>query len=213
MIGPRVTVAIPSIPGRSYSLSRAVESAATQTRPPDAIVVVMDHERNGAHWARNRALAMIDTEWVAWLDDDDILLPNHLEVCVSAAIAGRADLVYPGMITEGGRDPLATPVNGRLRDPFGVRFGPEQEHHLRTVGNFIPITNLVRAELVRQVGGFPKARSEEFAEEEDYGLLIRLLDAGARFVHAPVRTWRYRFHASNTGGRGRDEIDQIPSRT
>lgn len=207
MIGPRVTVAIPSIPGRSYSLAKAVESAATQTRPPDAIVVVVDHERNGAHWARNRALfQMIDTDWVAWLDDDDVLLPNHLEVCVSAAVASGADLVYPGMIAEGGRDPLATPVDGHLRDPFGVPFGPEQQHHLRTVGNFIPVTNLMRVSLARQVGGFPKARSPEFAQEEDYGLLLRLLDAGGRFAHAPVRTWRYRFHASNTGGRGRDEM-------
>ena len=205
-----ITVVIPSIPGRSYSLSRAVESAATQTLSPDAIVVVVDHHRNGAHWARNTALGMVETRWIAWLDDDDVLLPNHLSVCMSAAVATGADLVYPGMIAEGGRDPLATPVNGVLRNPFGVPFGPEQEHHLRTVGNFIPITNLVRTDLVRQVGGFPKARSEEFAEEEDYGLLIRLLDAGARFVHAPVRTWRYRFHASNTGGRGRDEMHLIP---
>lgn len=201
-----VTVVIPTIPGRSYSLSRAVESAATQTRPADAVIVLNDHQRNGAHWARNTALDMVRTQWIAWLDDDDVLLPNHLAVCMSAAVAHGADLVYPGMIAEGGRDPLATPVNGHLRDPFGVPFGPEQEHHLRMVGNFIPITNLVRTELVREVGGFPKARSEEFAQEEDYGLLLRLLDAGAKFAHAPVRTWRYRFHGANTGGRGRDEM-------
>lgn len=201
-----ITVAIPSIPGRSYSLAKAVESAAMQTRPPDAILIIVDHQRHGAYWARNAALDQITTEWVAWLDDDDVLLPNHLEVCEQAARETGADLVYPGMIVEGGRDPLATPVNGVLRDPFGVPFGPEQEHHLRTVGNFIPVTNLMRTGLAVAAGGFPKPRSEEFAQEEDYGLLLRLLDAGAMFAHAPVRTWRYRIHGGNVGGRGIAEM-------
>ena len=114
-----ITVAIPSIPGRSYSLAKAVESAAMQTRPPDVILVVVDHQRHGAYWARNVALAQIITDYVAWLDDDDVLLPNHLEVCERTALETGADLVYPGMIVEGGRDPLATPLNGVLRDPFG----------------------------------------------------------------------------------------------
>lgn len=201
-----ITVAIPSIPGRSYSLAKAVESAAMQTRPPDVILVVVDHQRHGAYWARNVALAQIITEYVAWLDDDDVLLPNHLEVCERTALETGADLVYPGMIVEGGRDPLATPVNGVLRDPFGVPFGPEQEHHLRTRGNFIPVTNLMRTEVAIAAGGFPQPRSAEFAEEEDYGLLLRMLDAGAKFVHVPVRTWRYRIHGGNVGGRGISEM-------
>jgi hypothetical protein len=121
---------------------------------------------------------------------------------MSAARETGADLVYPCMQIAGAdRDPLAVAVNGNWVNPCGVRFGPEQEWHLRHRGNFIPVTYLVRTGLVRQVGGFPIPFSAEWPRDcEDHGLLIRLLDAGCRIHHVPEKTWVYNFHAGNTGG-------------
>ena len=209
-VKPDVTVVIPTIGGdREDMFGRAVASAQAQTRPCE-ILAQVDRDREGAATTRNRALEHVDTEFVAFLDDDDELLPLHLEVCVAALRQQRADLAYPGMIAVGGRDPLACPVNGVLVNPFGVPFGPEQAHHLRTVGNFIPITYVARTAAVKAVGGFPQPvadRSKGSGRiEEDYGLLLKLLQAGARFVHVPVRTWRYHFHDTNTGGRGEGQI-------
>ena len=99
------------------------------------------------------------TRWVAWLDDDDELLPCHLAALVDAGERLDADLVYSYAEFVGGRDPLATSVNGRLVTPLGVPFGAEQERHIREVGNFIPVTNLVNAGLARRVGGFPQPNS------------------------------------------------------
>lgn len=200
-----VTVVIPTIPGRGRLLERAIRSVRAQTHPC-ALVSVVDENREGAHITRNRALEQVDSEWIAWLDDDDELLPHHVTRCLHTALEAGADLVYPSMIPIGGRDPLACPVNNVLVNPMGVTFGPEQEHHLRTVGNFIPITYLVRTAKVREVGGFPPPVPDPSKGsgriEEDYGLLLRLLDAGAKFVHVPTRSWRYYFHTANTGGRG-----------
>lgn len=202
---PRVTVVTATIPGREDMLARALRSVDHQTLQPEDVIIVLDEKREGAAATRNRGLTGVETELVAWLDDDDQLLPRHLEACAAALADGAADLAYPGMIVIGMRDPLATSVNGKWVNPFGVEFGPEQEHHLRTEGNFIPVTYVVRTELVRRAGGFPEPWGFDAVASrdcEDYGLLLALLRGGARFRHVPERTWIYNVHGGNVGGRG-----------
>lgn len=207
-----VTVVIPTHPGREELLTRALKSVEAQTRQVHDVVIINDVDRNGAAWARNEGLKRVETKWVAWLDSDDEFLPNHVDILYRAAWSENVDLVYSYPEVRGHRDPLAVAHNGRWVCPLGVPFGPEQERHLRTAGNFIPVTHLVRTELVRQVGGFPKPYSEEFPGEEDWGLLIRLLDAGARFYHVPKITWIYHIWGGNVGGRGSDDEDRLTRR-
>ena len=202
----QVTVAIPTIPGREALLERALASVWAQTRPAAAVAIVNDTERRGAWWARTRAAAMADTGWVAFLDDDDELLPHHLEVLVAAGEQTNAGLVYGYPEVIGGPDPLAAPVDQRLvAAPVAVPFGAEQAEWLRRVANFIPLGYLVRATLVEEVGGFPKPFSPDWPQaHEDRGFLVRLLDAGASFHNAGRVTWRWHIrHESQTGGRGR----------
>lgn len=208
------TIIIPTIPGRGELRTRALRSAMFQTewvaRVQEDIPqwwVQYDEQREGAAKTRNRAIERTEAHWLAFLDDDDLLSPEHLEVCLDAAEKTGADLVYPYPDFGDHRDPLATLHNGRIVKPFGVPFGPEQEWWLRNMGNFIPVTHLVRRELVQQVGGFPEqggfqvAAGNNSGDCEDFGLLLRLLDAGAKFHHVPQVTWVYRQHDSNTGGR------------
>lgn len=199
-----VTVVIPSLPVRADRLLTAIESVTSQQRPAEAIVVQFDASREGAATTRNKALEKVNTTWVAFLDDDDIFYPNHLKVCLDAAEESGADLIYPYSDFTGRTDPLMVMSNGVMVNPFGIPFGPEQEAHLRNRGNFIPVTTLVKTDLVKQVGGFPQQwgfAAKTCQDCEDYGLLLALLDAGARFHHAPHVTWRYNFWSGNTGGR------------
>jgi len=198
-----VTVVVPTIPTRPRLLDRALTSVWAQERPPDAVIVEPDDDGTGAAATRNRALARVTTEWVAWLDDDDELRPRHLALLLGEAEVSGADLVYPWFDVVNGTDPLAVTVGGVLRSPLGVPFLAEQAEHLRHRGNFIPVTTLVRTETARAAGGFPTPGSEEWphTECEDWGFLIRLLDAGARFSHLPERTWLWHHHAANTSGR------------
>lgn len=196
-----VTVVMPTIDGRDGLRMRALASVHEQRVRPREVLVVFDRDRRGAYAARNHALERVSTTWLAWLDDDDRLLEDHLAVLLEAADASGADLVYAYPRVIGGRDPLATDDgHGRWVSPLGIPFGPTQERHLRTHGNFIPVTYLVRTGLVKKVGGMPRPFSWECGREEDYGLLIRLLDAGARFHHVPEVTWEYHIHGENTGG-------------
>jgi glycosyltransferase involved in cell wall biosynthesis len=193
-----VTVVIPTILGREDLLDRALASVRAQTVQPAKVIVVCDRDRKGAWWARNQGAAQVETTWLAWLDDDDELLPNHLEALLKGAEETGADLVYSYPEFPDSRDPLAVAHNGAWVCPLGVPFGPEQERHLRYAGNFIPVTYLVRVGLVRAVGGMPPSGGRNL--EEDYQLLLRLLNFGARFSHVPERTWVYHVHDANTGG-------------
>lgn len=182
-----VTVLIPTIPGRGQELQRAVESAQRQTYTGDArILLQLDEHREGAAATRNRALADVATEWVAFLDDDDELYPTHLKLCLRRAAISGADVIYPGYDCVGD-----DPVNC-----FGLPFNPV----LLRQRNYIPVTVLARTELVRQVGGFVPHPDEYGDPCEDWGLWLRLLDAGAQFSHLRARTWLWRV---NGGTRGR----------
>lgn len=194
-----VAVVIPTIPGREKRLQSAVESVMNQTRPPDQIVVQKDADGRGAATTRNRGLEKVVCDYVAWLDDDDLLLPNHIDRL--AKVLDRFPqfgLVYPIPRVEGGRDPTATSLDGSWVLPWHVPFGAEQEQHLRVHGSFIPITHMVRTRDVNAIGGFPQPGTVRWIE--DWGYLVNLLDAGVKFYHLPVVTWRWQIHDAHTGG-------------
>jgi glycosyltransferase involved in cell wall biosynthesis len=205
-----VAVVIPTIPGREAMLDRALASVRAQTRKPDQVIVERDSLRTGADQARNRALERVTADVVAWLDDDDQFLSGHIKACMRVLENSpeKPDLVYPTPAVVGGTDPTAVSVQGQWVMPWGVRFGPEQEAHLRRFGSFIPMTHLVKTEMVRLIGGFRPGLGVTTegigrryrGEDEDY--LVRLLDVGARFEHLNVKTWTWHVHAGNTGGRG-----------
>lgn len=197
-----VGVAIPSIPPRQPLLRQAVDSALDQTLTPTQISVVVDYERQGAAATRNRAWRMLDTDWVAFLDDDDLFHRHHLRACLMHAETTGADLIYPWFDIEGGTDPLACTVNGELVNPFGVEFGPEQAAYVCDVANFVPVTTLVRRSLLEEIGGFPQPGSDEWPhpQAEDWGILINVIRAGGKIAHLADRTWIWRHHGANTSG-------------
>lgn len=182
------TVVIPTLAGRHEELQRAVASVRAQTLAPKFIELQLDRDREGAAATRNRALERVDTEFVAFLDDDDVLKPNHLRACARNAALTGADLVYPWFDVEGGEDEIGM---------FGVPFDPV----LLRKRNFIPVTVLVRTDLVRAVGGFRDHPDINGDPCEDWGLWLALLDAGAVFSHLPQRTWIWH-NGAGTRGRG-----------
>jgi hypothetical protein len=169
-----VTVITAARPDRKDFLNEAIESVGAQNHPVKYHLIGIDHQRQGPVAIRNQLLRGVETEWVAILDDDDVLLPNHFEEM--AKVEDTSDFIYTySKVT--GRDAV-----------FNSQFDPER---LRW-GNYIPITVAIRMSKLNEVGGqFPDARLE------DWALWVKLLDAGARFTCVPVVTWVYRFHGDN----------------
>lgn len=195
-----VTVCIPTIPSRAAFLTEALASVQAQTILPQAVSVVYDLNHSGAARTRNLALMASHTTYTAFLDDDDLLYPEHLQLLVETAERTGADLVYPWF--DGGEHWLTMPVDEVRVSPFGHPFGNEQRRWLLQEQNFIPITFLVRTEMAQAVGGFPQPNTPAWPYEdaEDYGFLRNLLNEGAVFVHLPVKTWMWRMHDGRTRG-------------
>lgn len=185
---PGVTLVIPTIPPRTQYLLRALTSAVLQTRPFSDVHIATDLNREGAGATRSRGLATVHTEWTAFLDDDDELLPNHLDVLTSFAAESGADLVYPWFDVIGGTDPF----------PMfeGMEFNPE-------IPNMFPITVLARTELLHEIGGFhhiPSPTHPHVQEGEDWVMWLDILRVGGVIKHVPVRTWLWHHHGQNTSG-------------
>lgn len=206
-----VAVVIPTIPGREEMLDRAVTSVHAQRRIPDQVVVERDSERTGAWSTRNRALARVKTDVIAWLDDDDTLRPNHLMACMRVMEQSpfRPDLVYPRPRMVGGEDPTAVTHQGIFpTSPWGLRFTEEFAQHIVHRGSFVPMTHVVRTDRVRAVGGFrpgqlvqdPAVGPRYRGEDEQY--LIDLIQEGAVFEHLDAVTWNWHVHRASTAGRG-----------
>lgn len=196
-----VAVSVASIPPRAQMLARALASVCRQTRPVNQISVHVDHAGEGAAEAKNRALAAVTADWVAFLDDDDELLPHHIDHLVTFAEDTGADLVYPWFQGVNSTGLFAIPNEaGEIVNPAGVPFMPVVHREwMRTHGNWIPVTVLARTEMVKQVGGFVAKGTVDTCD--DWGLWERLLDAGARFEHLPEITWQWNGHPAHTSGR------------
>jgi glycosyltransferase involved in cell wall biosynthesis len=119
---PTITVLIPTY-NRAHLIARAVESALSQTLAPTEVVVVDDgstddtravveglagpiryiyQENRGASAARNVGAGNAQGEWMAFLDSDDVWLPDHLANIHAAieATAGGASIYFSDTLVD-----------------------------------------------------------------------------------------------------------------
>jgi glycosyltransferase involved in cell wall biosynthesis len=197
MLKQGVTAVICAIPDRKDDyLSEAIDSVFNQTFPVSGIALSIDYDRVGAAANRDRALDMVQTEWVAFLDDDDWWYPEHIQTLMDLANSSGADVIHPHYDVIGGQDPFP--------DCEGRQYDVSNPHS-------IPVTFLAKTEAVRAVGGFsnligagPEDPGQVFEEGvcagEDFRLHVRLGHAGYKFAHTPAHTWAWRHHGNNTMG-------------
>jgi hypothetical protein len=147
-------------------------------------------EQEGEAPTRNRALDGVQTEWTAYLDDDDWLYPQHLDALVRHQQETGADLCFPWFDVSGGTDPCG-------------RFGLPFDGDLLRQHNYIPVTYLIRTDLAKDVGGFPLPQGGYPSQTAcvDWAFLLKCLDAGAKFSHLAEKTWCWSHHTQNTSGR------------
>ena len=170
-----ITVLIPTIPSREELLEEACASVERQTYPVRKLIVGVDADHHGPAISRNVLLQQVETEWVAFLDDDDLLYPHHFDVLASGKTDVRAsycdfsDLTVPEKY-------INRPYNRRDLRLHGI-FG---------------ITVLARTEKIRDAGMFNA--SDRY---EDWSLWNRMADQGCTFEVLPLVTWTYRLTADS----------------
>lgn len=187
-MGSGITVVIPTIPIRGACMMQAMGSAWLNTLKPDGFSVAIDHDRKGAAPTRQRALMAVnpkDSPLVAFLDDDDEFMPEHLEKLRNHMLVTGADYVYGWFEAVGMNDPFPA-------SHFTDEFDPANP--IETT-----ITVMVRTELAQEVG-FHRDPERKHNSGEDYQFLLGCLAAGGKVAHLAERTWYYNYHGMNTGG-------------
>jgi glycosyltransferase involved in cell wall biosynthesis len=181
---PGISVVVPTVAPRAAMLRECLRSIADQTLAPDTIIVQKDVNREGAAVTRQKGTNRVDTDTVAFLDDDDVLYPQHLERLHATMQETGADIVYPWYDCPAG-DPLASHE--------GVPFNSDDPR-------LFPVTFLGRSEAIRAAGGW-RGMEGTVASQEDWALILNLVKIGAKIVHLPVRSWLWNHHGSNSSGR------------
>ena len=183
-----VTVVIPSIPPRRELLKRALNSVYVQTSPVDAINVSYDIRKEGAWVNRWNGAQTVKTKWTAFLDDDDELLPNHIEHLLYCAEATQSDMVWGWFDVVGGIDPWPH-YRGKQYDP--------SEPHV------VPITYMVKTELLLATPGFSADPLNTGAwDVQDMPVLDALVANGAKLYADPATTWLWHHDSGSSGGPG-----------
>ena len=205
---PTFTAVMPVYNGEKHIIE-TLGSVLTQTYPPAQIIVVDDesldnagkivrsyggrvllvHQKNGGQSAaRNHGVSLATTDWIAFVDQDDVWLPNHLEE-MAQAIQRRtdADLCYSGrrelVHDQGGGEPhLSEPVKLPGEDALASVMIDRCP--------FQPSSTAVRRSTLLRVGGWNSA----FDSVEDWDLWLRLLGEGSRAVYTGKVTMHYRIH-------------------
>ena len=208
MTNPLVTVVMAVHNGERF-LRSALESLYAQDYEPFEVVFVDDgstdgsaaiartfpgiryiyQENQGQASARNTGLSLAQGEFLAYLDDDDLIPPQKLrrqaEYLVAnpdvGCVLGRQEIML---------EPGVDPPEWLTRDTvFGDLDG-------------VPLVSaMIRTELLRDVGGFDP--SYRFAEDRD--LFVRLRERGVRIEVLPEVLLFRRFHGQNMNFRMRPQ--------
>ncbi|KAF1046227.1 glycosyltransferase family 2 protein [Xylophilus sp.] len=209
---PRFSVLVPVYNPPLALLDEAVSSVRMQVYPDWQLILVDDASTDPQVWPRlqtlatgdsrirvgrnavnghisatsNAALALADGDFVALLDQDDLLTPDAL-LRVAEALQTHPD----AQILYSDEDKLD--AKGRRFDPY---FKSDWNLELFLSQNFVSHLGVYRRELVQQVGGFRLG----YEGSQDYDLALRCIACiGAQqIVHIPYVLYHWRVLPGST---------------
>lgn len=208
-----LAVVIPVYNGRKH-LAETLQSCLDQRHPADEIIVVEDgspepsrdiveqfagvryvlQPNGGVSSARNNGASLTRADWICFLDQDDLLLPDHLEqISESIRLHEQASLFYAPRL-------VLSCFHGVWTTDYAAVQPPTPEdlpHVLLRRCPFPPSGVCVRRSVFEQVGGF----RSRYDLAEDWEFWFRLCSAGGGFFLCPRPTFCYRVHPESNSHR------------
>jgi glycosyltransferase involved in cell wall biosynthesis len=162
-----------------------VSDIVTQWRPHMPIQYVHLPANGGLAHARNVGVRHASGDIVCFLDDDDTMLAEHLQVGVRALVEGDAEAAYVHVaVCDEFVAPGTAPTASQVRAYYKAAFDPR----LLFICNFMP----VNAVFIRKRSDVPLVFDENLRHLEDWDLWLRLhVRSGYRFRAVPVATTVY----------------------
>lgn len=150
------------------------------------IVLISLNENQGISENTNAALAKARGDYVAFLDHDDMLVPDALYEMVSVINEKNPDYIYS--------DEDKTDENtSRFFDPY---FKSDYDIELLRSHNYICHFSMIRRTLFEELGGLRK----EFDGAQDYDLILRVSEKTSKIEHIPKILYHWRVNANSTAG-------------
>lgn len=163
-------------------------------------IVYLTQENGGAAVARNRGVRAARGKFIAFLDADDLWLPDYLKAQFGFLQSGDYDLVYSDALLFGdsplaGRTFMETaPSNGEVTFQ-GLISGQ---------CNVITSGVVARRQLILDAGLF----DEKLRNAQDFDLWLRLVRRGARAAYQRKVLLHYRFHENSLSGDALNRINR-----
>lgn len=218
---PLVSVIIPTC-NRPESLKEAIRSVLIQEYTCFEIIVINDggadvqtlinglnaknkikyisHEKNrGLAAARNTGIRVANGKYIAYLDDDDIFYPTHLDLLVNVLENNEFKVAFTEAYRVYENKENDKYIITRRDIPYTTEFDKDQI----LVGNMMPVLCVMHEKsCLDGVGLF----DETLSSHEDWDLWIRM-SRKFKFVHIKKLTCEYRWQPDGTtmtGERRRD---------
>lgn len=131
---------------------------------PNQKITLLKEIKPGACAARNKPLELIKSEWIQFLDADDLLLESKISLQLQGSTG--SDIIYDSFIKRGiDNHEIVVIPNSSIE--IGILEG--------NLGN--TCSNLWRTEAIKGIGGW----NEDQTSSQEYDLLFRMYQNGAEF--------------------------------
>jgi glycosyltransferase involved in cell wall biosynthesis len=148
-------------------VSDVVEVIRAKLSPERSIRLFQHREGRGVAAARNTALASASGEWIAYLDDDDLYDPDHLQIMVAALESTGFDFGYGDYVEAS----FSSPEEGFIELSRQQHRSDEFDAERLTLENYLRTCCVVhRKKCTDAAGGF----DESLVALEDWELWFRL---------------------------------------
>jgi O-antigen biosynthesis protein len=209
---PAVSVIVPTY-NRPHSLLVTLDSIAKQTFRDFEVIVINDagnsaadvirnfadkffvnyieHKTNkGLSAARNTGIRTARGKYIAYLDDDDIYYPDHLETLVGFLDNSEFSVAY----TDAYRSNIIEEKGQLMEVEKDIPYSQDFDYEQIFVDNFIPVLCLVHQKSCLEKAGF---FDETLKRNEDWDMCIRL-SVNYKFFHIKKVTCEFTSRADGT---------------
>jgi glycosyltransferase involved in cell wall biosynthesis/radical SAM superfamily enzyme YgiQ (UPF0313 family)/tetratricopeptide (TPR) repeat protein len=212
-LAPLVSVIVPTY-NRPEMLATAISSILTQTMQSFEIIVINDagtdvlpvlerfadkgnirhivHDSNqGLAAARNTGIRAARGKYIAYLDDDDIFYPNHLETLTEFLESHDCRVAY----TDANRALQHKTDDGFVTVKREVLHSRDFNYDAILVDNFIPVLCVMHEKDCLSLSGM---FDESLPRHEDWDLWIRM-SRQDHFAHLPTVTCEFTYRPEGSG--------------